>query len=372
MVQWPDKSFVAIALDNTVWLCPSVSYWFGCSQLPNSGRLKSIDLMSDKNTLIGVGLDNQLYTRSGLLGNWALVPNSGSVVDITVLSNGVLLGTGLDKQLYSKQTIDDPWVFQGSCCVSRTAGLRDGSILGIGDGNTIYKMANLGAPWTYVPNSAAVISVTPVADMVQVPVLLGMSRDGTIHGKRAASLSEPWTQIPSGIKAIDIIETSYVYFVILGTDYNMYGCNSLLTSATCSQVKNSGGVKSISYIDGGKTLIGVGFDNQLYTRSGNVQEASYWSLVPNSGRVVDVTVLGSNVIVGTAPDGNLYTKKDLNSPWVFSPGGCCVTRTTGNGYYGLYGIGTDGAVYVKDNLESNWVLVPNSEYVISVAGSLLY
>ncbi|ORY47616.1 hypothetical protein BCR33DRAFT_735816 [Rhizoclosmatium globosum] len=27
MVQWPDKSFVAVAGDNTLWLCPSVSFW---------------------------------------------------------------------------------------------------------------------------------------------------------------------------------------------------------------------------------------------------------------------------------------------------------------------------------------------------------
>ncbi|ORY47611.1 hypothetical protein BCR33DRAFT_782724 [Rhizoclosmatium globosum] len=130
-------------------------------------------------------------------------------------------------------------------------------------------------------------------------------------------------------------------------------------------------VKSISFIDNGKTLIGVGLDDQLYTRSGNVHEDSYWSLVPNSGTVVDVTVLGSNIIDGTAPDGNLYTTKDLNSPWEFLPGGCCVVRTSPFDD-GIYGIGPDGAVYAKETLDSNWAMLPNSYSVVNVAGTLLY
>ncbi|KAJ3285183.1 hypothetical protein HDU79_007515, partial [Rhizoclosmatium sp. JEL0117] len=371
MVQWPDKSFVAVAPDNTVWLCPSMSYWFGCTSLPNGGLLKSIDLLSDKETLIGVGLDNQLYTRTGLLGTWVLVPNSGFVVDITVLSNGVLLGTGPDRQLYSKQTLNAPWVFQGSCCVSRTTGLRDGSILGIGDDKAIYKMANLGAPWTYVPNSASVISVTPVADMIQTQVLIGMSSDGTLYGKKTTAISDPWIQLPSGIKAIDMIETSYTFFIIVGTDNNLYACNALWLSANCFQVKNSAGVKSIGFIDSAKTIVGVGLDNQLYTRSGIVQDDSSWTLVPNSGTVVDITAMSNGVIVGTAPDGNLYTKQDINAPWVLMPGSCCVVRTAVFGY-GIAGVGPDGAVYIKKILEANWELVENSKSVISVSATFLY
>ncbi|ORY47621.1 hypothetical protein BCR33DRAFT_806359 [Rhizoclosmatium globosum] len=280
MVQWPDKSFVAVAGDNTLWLCPSVSFWFGCTALPNGGLLKSIDLLSDKETLIGVGLDNQLYTRSGLL-------------------------------------------------------------------------------------------VTPVADMVQTQVLIGMSSDGTLYGKTTTAISDPWIQLPSGIKAIDMIETSYTFFIIVGTDNNLYACNALWLSANCFQVKNSAGVKSIGFIDSAKTIVGVGLDNQLYTRSGIVQDDSSWTLVPNSGTVVDITAMSNGVIVGTAPDGNLYTKQDINAPWVLMPGSCCVVRTAVFGY-GIAGVGPDGAVYIKKTLEANWELVQNSKSVISVSATLLY
>ncbi|ORY32689.1 hypothetical protein BCR33DRAFT_723356 [Rhizoclosmatium globosum] len=62
-------------------------------------------------------------------------------------------------------------------------------------------------------------------------------------------------------------------------------------------------------------------DNQLYTRS---DLDGPWVYVPNSGTVVDVTITSYGSIIGTAPDGNLYTKQTLNAPWVIVPNSCCV------------------------------------------------
>ncbi|KAJ3283435.1 hypothetical protein HDU79_009081 [Rhizoclosmatium sp. JEL0117] len=370
LVQWPDYSWVAIGTDNSLWLCPSVGFWFQCSSLPNQLPVKSVDLLSDKQTLIGVGMNNQLYTRNGLLGVWTLVPNSGFVVDISVLSNGILLGTGPDKQLYSKQNLNTPWVYIGACCVSRTAGLPDGSILGIGDDNSIYKMQSLGDKWALVPNSAAVVSVAAVSALYRVGVHVGIAPDNTLWGKRQSSPSDAWIKLPGGIKALDFIQPSYNTFVVVGTDYQLYNCNSLYNNAHCSLLPNSGSVRSIAYIDSGKKLAGVGLDNQLYTRSSDLFVPSEWTLVPKSGTVVDITTLGNGVLVGTAPDGQLYTKKTIDSPWEFI-GGCCVSRTASIGYEGILGIGTDKQVYQKDTLASSWVLMPNSATVINIVGAYL-
>ncbi|KAJ3062056.1 hypothetical protein HDU99_005349, partial [Rhizoclosmatium hyalinum] len=50
MIQLPDLTFLVVAGDNALWACPSLIS--GCTQVPNSGAVKSIDLMADKSTII--------------------------------------------------------------------------------------------------------------------------------------------------------------------------------------------------------------------------------------------------------------------------------------------------------------------------------
>ncbi|KAJ3053034.1 hypothetical protein HDU99_008058 [Rhizoclosmatium hyalinum] len=107
-------------------------------------------------------MDGQLYTRFGITGGWNLVPNSGTVIDITVLDSGALVGTGPDWNLYIRATLTSKWAkVEGSCCVSRTAQLPDGSILGIGGDYAIYQKQSLqsSSPWVVVPNSKSVLSI---------------------------------------------------------------------------------------------------------------------------------------------------------------------------------------------------------------------
>ncbi|KAJ3073184.1 hypothetical protein HDU99_002016 [Rhizoclosmatium hyalinum] len=315
-------------------------------------------------------MDNLLYTRNGLTGTWNVVPNSGFVLDITVLSNGVLLGTGPDQKLYSKQTLNDPWVFRGNCCVLRTSALPDGSILGIGPDLVVYKIASLGATWYKVPNSERVISVAYYADLRPFQVFVGIAPDNTLWIKKVASASSPWVQLPSDIRALDIIQMMMNSFIVVATDYQLYLCDSLYSSARCISAPNSGKVKSIAFADK-DTIVGVGLDNQLYKRPADIlKSGSRWTLVPNSGTVVDISNINSGVLVGTGPDNQLYKKKNLESPWEFI-GGCCVMSTAGY-VEGLYGVGIDGAMYTKNDLNTDWVLVPNSGTVRNVIGAWIY
>ncbi|KAJ3279137.1 hypothetical protein HDU79_000837, partial [Rhizoclosmatium sp. JEL0117] len=118
----------------------------------------SIDVLTDGVTLVAVGMDGWLYTRT-IASDWTQVPYSGTVIDITVLANGVILGTAPDGHLYTKDTLTSSWKYFGACCVIRTSQLPDGSILGVGPDNAIYKRQTLNADWTYVANSPAVLSV---------------------------------------------------------------------------------------------------------------------------------------------------------------------------------------------------------------------
>jgi hypothetical protein len=53
-------------------------------------------------TILGVGTNNLLYTRANLNSNWVQVPNSCSVIGVTVMPNGTILGIGTDNMLWTK------------------------------------------------------------------------------------------------------------------------------------------------------------------------------------------------------------------------------------------------------------------------------
>ncbi|ORY40249.1 hypothetical protein BCR33DRAFT_787773 [Rhizoclosmatium globosum] len=84
------------------------------------------------------------------------------------------------------------------------------------------------------------------------------------------------------------------------------------------------------------------------------------------------------VILGTAPDGHLYTKKTLDSSLEWVPNSSCVSGTAqfdlggpvgGDNGGPIYGVGSDNAIYQKpkEDLTANWVLIPNSNAVFNVA-----
>ncbi|MFM6138143.1 MAG: hypothetical protein ACKPCP_29050, partial [Sphaerospermopsis kisseleviana] len=59
--------------------------------------------------VIGIGMNNQLYTRKTLTSNWEHIPNSGSVLGITVMSDGTIVGIGMNNQLYTRKTLTSNW-----------------------------------------------------------------------------------------------------------------------------------------------------------------------------------------------------------------------------------------------------------------------
>ncbi|KAJ3285489.1 hypothetical protein HDU79_007277 [Rhizoclosmatium sp. JEL0117] len=308
------------------------------------------------------GPNNQAASsNSGQPGSWIdysaitsqvrALPNSGTVIDITVLSNGVILGTGPDFNIYSRQTLNSNWVLvSGGCCVYSTAQALDGSILGIGTDNAVYWKQSLSSNWQYLPNSKGVLAVAPRV------LIVGIGMDKSLYSK--GSLTGGWTQIPSKFRFLDMVQLPDLTFVAVGPSNDLWTCKTL---SDCAQAPRPGGIKSIDVLTDGVTLVAVGMDGLLYTRT----IASDWTQVPNSGTVVDITVLANGVILGTAPDGYLYTKNTLTSSWQYL-GACCVSRTAQLPDGSILGIGTDNAIYKKQTLNAGWTYVANSAAVMSV------
>ncbi|MDB9520560.1 hypothetical protein PN480_01150 [Dolichospermum circinale CS-1225] len=70
-------------------------------QVPNSGSVIGVTVMQD-GTILGIGMDKYLWTRATLNSSWVQVPNSGSVIGVTVMQDGTILGIGMDNYLWTK------------------------------------------------------------------------------------------------------------------------------------------------------------------------------------------------------------------------------------------------------------------------------
>ncbi|ORY27558.1 hypothetical protein BCR33DRAFT_793779 [Rhizoclosmatium globosum] len=348
-------TYVVVGIDKILYTCPiaSLSIWThsSCTQVAGSGSVLSIDILTDEKTLIGVGTDYQLYTRVGLTGSWTLVPNLGGVFvqDVSVIAS-----------------LNDPWLLvPGSCCVTKASVMFDGIILGVGTDGAVYEFIVSGY-WAKLPNSASVISVAPAVSWT-LNVVIGIAPDNSLWGKSSDSPSDPWISIP-GPRGIDVVQAFYTdaSAVVVADDFTLWNCPTLEANVGCTQVPNSGSVKSVDQFSDG-SFVAVGLDNQLYTRK---TLNAPWIFVPQSGKVVDITVNWSDdSLIGTAPDGTLWTKKSLAivDGWLPVPYSCCVKSTALLDNESIAGVGLDDQIYLKKNLTVPWVLWPNSGTVKAVA-----
>ena len=184
-----------------------------------SGSVIGITILPN-GAILGIGLDNDLYTRATLTSPWVLVPNSGDVIGVTVLPNGAILGIGLDNDLYTRATLNSPWALvPNSGDVLGVTVLPDGTILGVGLDNDLYTKATLTSSWALVPNSGDLLGVTVLQD----GTILGIGLDNDLYTR--ATLTSPWALVP-----------------------------------------NSGDVLGITVMQNG-TILGAGMDHQLYTRA---------------------------------------------------------------------------------------------------------
>merc|ERR1712050_151240 len=118
-------------------------------------------------TVLGVGTDNQLYTkRRAAVGEWeGPVPSDFPVLKVEVLPDGRILGVNTNKQLMVRPDLEKGWrLVEGGCCADDVAVMADGKLIGLtqNGGLRIRNVINKG--WRFLrakgPKMAA-IAVEP-------------------------------------------------------------------------------------------------------------------------------------------------------------------------------------------------------------------
>ena len=144
VAQLRDGTFLAIAPDNFVWQTPCLPGWYWCASVgtKNAAPWSQIAGQTTKllrvcqaldGTLLGVGVDNNLYTAATAAGPWTKAGHP-SVVDATVLPDGVVLAIGTDNRLYTLPSVSSSadWAFVGDngCCVKAVSWIPGTPLVG--------------------------------------------------------------------------------------------------------------------------------------------------------------------------------------------------------------------------------------------------
>ena len=154
-----NANLVGIGMDNQLWTRKTLtSNW---EQIPNSGLVLAITFMPD-GTLVGIGMDHQLWTRKNYLtSNWEHIPNSGAVLAITPMPDGTLVGIGMDHQLWTRKNyLTSNWEhIPNSGAVLAITPMPDGTLVGIGMDHQLWTRKTLTSNWEHIPNSGAVLGI---------------------------------------------------------------------------------------------------------------------------------------------------------------------------------------------------------------------
>ena len=165
-----NANLVGIGMDNQLWTRKNylTSNW---EHIPNSGLVLAITFMPD-GTLVGTGMDHQLWTRKNYLtSNWEHIPNSGAVLAITAMPDGTLVGIGMDHQLWTRKTLTSNWQhIPNSGAVLAITFMPDGTLVGIGMDHQLWTRKTLTSNWEHIPNSGAVLGIA-YYPAVRQPVL---------------------------------------------------------------------------------------------------------------------------------------------------------------------------------------------------------
>ncbi|MFZ2725492.1 MAG: lamin tail domain-containing protein [Methylococcaceae bacterium] len=191
-----DISLIGIGMDNQLWTRKTLtSNW---EHIVNSGAVIGITVLAD-GTIVGIGMDHQLWTRKTLTSNWELIPNSGAVIGITVLADGTIVGIGMDHQLWTRKTLTSNWeLIPNSGAVIGITVLADGTIVGIGMDNQLWTRKTLTSPWQLIPNSGAVIGITVTGD----GTLVGIGMDHQLWTRK--TLTSTWELIPNSAAVLGL------------------------------------------------------------------------------------------------------------------------------------------------------------------------
>ena len=156
--------------------------------------------------MIGLGCDNEMMARNHANGLWvAHIPNSHNITSIAVQANGTLIGVGEDNQLYTKAGHDvGDWKgpIEKSCCIQDVTVLSDGTILGLKTNERLVTRADIHSEWEKVKRSGAGVVRL---DIFPDGRLLGASASGALKIREGVDGPWKWKRIKARkVKVKDI------------------------------------------------------------------------------------------------------------------------------------------------------------------------
>ncbi len=132
--------------------------------MPDSGEVIDVTVMPD-GRILGVGQSHGLWVRESLISPWVAIPNSGKVISVTMMPDGRILGIGESKGLWTRSSLNAPWVsVPASGDVIDVTVMSDGTMVGVGKNHGLWLWNSLTSPWIEIPDSGKVISVTVLPD----------------------------------------------------------------------------------------------------------------------------------------------------------------------------------------------------------------
>lgn len=225
--------------------------------------------------IIGIGTDGKLYSRQGLSAPWELInDNTTNCQAICTANDGKgLLGIGANSIL-RKTSYDANWSssVKNSCCAISVAMGQDGAVVGVGTDNTLYSRATVTGAWEKASSPGEKIYSIAIAP------------DGSVFSVGGGG-GQIWTK----------------------QSYKNLPSQQWQSQGSCC-------VKAITIAPDG-TLIGVGTDNQLYTKPNYKDMSGDWDGPHNSDNgsccVIGVTTVtnpnynAANYNKSSAPQHNI-------------------------------------------------------------------
>jgi len=167
VVQIYDGTLLGVGMDNLLYTKPSIftGEW---KSAKSDVKLIMIKYLSD-NTLAGIGLDNKLYIKTDISG-WILFTGEQPVlISVEQLQTGLFIGIGKDNIMYTKgRAVTDKWIPNpGKTKLQSVSQLSNKTILGVGQDGYLYTTKSItqneAANWTRIHNSCCLRSINSMS-----------------------------------------------------------------------------------------------------------------------------------------------------------------------------------------------------------------
>jgi hypothetical protein len=176
------QGLLGIGSDGTLYSKPTLTAteWQPLSAVNGRCCVIAVEMAQD-GSILGVGFDNKIWTKTDINADWQQNPDQGEwLTDICIAPNGSLFCIGGGNTIWKKDSyknLNVGWTYQGdnNCCVKSITIAPDGTFLGVGtDSQMYYKKSytDLTTAWIGpIESSCCVNSITTIANPNYSPAM---------------------------------------------------------------------------------------------------------------------------------------------------------------------------------------------------------